>query len=248
MFTRTRLSFIAGCSLALALLYPAGALAHGAKHPAKHGVKVFIRAEGAKRTLISETALTVAPQTVDPAGKPEDACTGASAAAALQQATRGHWQGKYYSGLGYAVEGIKGETFSFESPYYWSFWIDSKPATVGICTAMLHAGEHLLFFPQCSKESAAQCPQGLFDPPVLELRGPARARVGETITLHVLSLENAKGTPTGASGATISGLGKALKARAGGLVRVHLRRAGRFLLRASAPGAIRDELAITVVR
>ncbi|HLI31856.1 MAG TPA: DUF4430 domain-containing protein [Solirubrobacteraceae bacterium] len=248
MFSRSHLASTCGCALALALLLPSGALAHKAKPPAKGGVKVFIRVEGAKRTLLAETAISVKSESVDPAGKPEDACTGVTAAAALQQATHGRWQGKYYSGLGYSVEAIDGEAFSFESPYYWSFWIDSKPATVGICSAKLHAGEHLLFFPQCSKEAATQCPQGLFDPPVLELRGPKRARVGQTITLHVLSLENAKGAPSAAKGASIAGLGKALTVGASGTVRVHLRRAGRFVVRVSAPGAIRDELALTVVR
>jgi hypothetical protein len=248
MFRRSPTLAAAACALALAALYPVAALAHKAKHPPKHGVKVFIRVEGPTRTLLPETALTVAPERVDPAGKPEDACTGATAAAALQQATHGRWQGKYYSGLGYSVEGIDGVLYSFSSPYYWSFWIDSKPASVGICSAKLHAGEHLLFFPQCSKESASVCPAGLFDPPVLELRGPRKARVGQTITLHVLALENAKGTPAGAKGAIVSGLGASVKAKAGGIVRLHLRKAGHFMLRASAPGAIRDELAITVVR
>ncbi len=79
---------------------------------------------------------------------------------ALEDATHGHWvAGAFFSGLGYSVEGIEGESYSFSSSYYWSFWIDNKPATTGICAA-LHAKEKLLFFPQCSQESATAAPRG----------------------------------------------------------------------------------------
>ena len=42
------------------------------------------------------------------------ACTGTSAAGALELATSGSWSGAYFSGLGYSVETILGETHEFE--------------------------------------------------------------------------------------------------------------------------------------
>jgi len=232
---------------ASATLGPLGAtvLAHPAK---RHGgVPVQIRIEGTGSTLLKETSLVAVARRIDPDGKPGDVCEGDTAAAALQEATHGHWTaGAYYSGLGYSVEGILSETHAFNSPYFWSFWIDGHSSSTGICGAKLKAGEHLLFFPQCSKQSATECPQGLFEPAVLELTGPRTAHAGQTISLSVHSLANATGKSTPAAGVTVSAGGSSAKTDSGGHAKLRLARAGRYEVLANGPGAVRDELTVSV--
>ncbi|MHB8492598.1 MAG: hypothetical protein ACYDA6_10365 [Solirubrobacteraceae bacterium] len=229
---------------ALALL---GGIANA--RPASHGARtpIDIRVEGAKKTLLAETALNVEAERIDPDGKPADTCEGATAAAALQEATRGDWAaGAYYSGLGYSVAGIIGESHPFSSPYYWSFWVDGKTSTTGICSVKLQPHMHLLFFVQCSQQSAAQCPEGLFEPPVLALSGPQRARAGKALTLRVSSLANATGKPGPGAGVTLTWRGGSATTNASGVAKVRLRKAGRYTIVATAAGAIRDELTVRV--
>ncbi|MDE3070494.1 MAG: hypothetical protein KGJ43_07175, partial [Acidobacteriota bacterium] len=164
-----------------------GAVAVARSAPHSHGVPVDIRVEGARQTLIAEMALNVEAKRIDLNGNPADACEGTTAAAALQDATHGNWSGTYSSSLGYSVEGILGEEHAFSSPYYWSYWVEGKTATTGVCSTVLKPHMHLLFFAQCSKESVAQCPEGLFEPPVLALSGPSLARAGKSLTLKVAS-------------------------------------------------------------
>lgn len=242
-----RLTLACASTAALACIF--AALLSGTALAAKPGTRVHIRVEGMHSTLLPETTLSVKAQSIDPDGKPSDTCEGDTAAAALQLATKGKWKaGAYYSGLGYSVEGLFGESYSFSSSYYWSFWIDGKVASAGICGATLHPGEKLLFFPQCSKESAEQCPDGLFNPPVLEVNGPQRARVGKTILVRVSALANLTGKASPAAGVKLR-LGKqTVTTNAAGKARLRLRKAGKAVVLASEPGAVRDELTVRVRR
>jgi hypothetical protein len=229
-----------------------GAIAAGpaGKTAAPHakGVSVNVRVEGMRKTLLNAVVDTRA-QSIDPDGKPADTCEGVTAGAALQEATKGQWTaGSYFSGLGYPVVGIFGESYPFTSAYYWSFWVDGKVASAGICTTALHPKERLLFFPQCSKESAAECPDGLFDPAVLEVKGPARARTGKAIVIKVLSRANLTGKPSPGAGVTVSGGGHAVTTGASGTAKVRFAKAGRYRIVVSRQGAIRDELTVTVRR
>lgn len=227
----------------------AGSLSGAAFAAKSGGTRVDVRVEGLRSTLLPETVVLAKAQSIDPDGKPADTCEGDTAAAALQQATKGSWKaGAYYSGLGYSVEGLLGESYSFSSAYYWSFWIDGKVASAGICGATLHAGEHLLFFPQCSKESAEQCPDGMFNPPVLQVGGPKRAHVGKTITVRVSSLDNLTGKSSPAAGVKLR-LGKqTVTTNAAGKARLRLSKVGKAHVLASASGAVRDELTVSVQR
>jgi hypothetical protein len=213
----------------------------------KPGTPVSVRVEGMSSTLLPETTVHTKAMSIDPDGKPADVCEGNTLAVALQDATHGHWTaGIFSSGLGYPVVGIFGESYPFTSSYYWSMWIDEKPATVGICGATVHPGERLLFFPQCSQENSSQCKLGMFDPPVLSLTGPKSARVGSTITVHVSSLANLTGKPSPGAGVSVK-LGSAIvQTNASGKARVRLRKAGVAHLVANVAGAIRDELTVSV--
>jgi len=211
------------------------------------GTSASVRVEGLSKTLLPETIVSAKPKTINKDGKPGDVCEGASGAVALEDATHGHWAaGGFFSGLGYSVEGIEGESYSFTSSYYWSFWIDNKPATAGICAA-LHAKEKLLFFPQCSKESAGSCPQGMFNPAVLLVKSPARkAHAGKAVTFSVSSLANLTGKSSPGAGVKLSGGGHSATTDASGKAKLTFAKAGKYKVVATAPNSVRDEITVKV--
>ncbi|MGH2911719.1 MAG: hypothetical protein ACRDJ3_04510 [Solirubrobacteraceae bacterium] len=213
------------------------------------GTPVSVRVEGLAKTLLPETTVNAKPKTINKDGKPTDVCEGASGAVALEDATHGHWTaGGFFSGLGYSLEGIEGESYSFSSSYYWSFWVDNKPSTTGICAAV-HAKEKLLFFPQCSKESASSCPQGMFDPAVLLVKQSAKkAHVGKAVAFSVSSLANLTGKPSPGAGVKLSGGGCPATTGASGKAKLTFAKAGKYKVVASAPNSVRDEIAVTVTR
>jgi hypothetical protein len=193
--------------------------------------------------------LLVKAASIDKDGKPADVCEGVTAAAALQGATKGNWTaGPFSAGLGYPVFAIFGESYPFTSSYYWSFWIDDKPGTVGICGATLHAKEKLLFFPQCSQESASACPQGMFDPPVLLLKAASHVKVGHPLNLSVFSLANFTGKSTPAAGAKVSGGGHSATTSAAGKAKLKFAKPGTYTVVATAAESVRDELTVKVTR
>lgn len=240
-------SAVAALSL-LALAAPASL----AKSGGSKGTPVSVRVEGISKTLLAETTVSTKAATINKDGKPADVCAGDTAAVALQDATHGSWTaGTFSSGLGYPVAGIFGESHPFTSAYYWSFWVDGKPASTGICGATLHSKERLLFFPQCSQESASACPQGMFDPPVLEIKGPghpAHVRAGHPLNVSVLSLANFTGKSTPAAGAKVSAGGHSVSTSASGKAKLTFAKAGTYKVVATATESVRDELTVKVTR
>src|SRR5204863_539992 len=91
---------------------------------------VTVRVEGLTETKLPATTVTTTTEPFVKDGNPEHSCAGTSAAGALQTATAGSWEGTWFSGLGYSVETILGESHLFEegseANYYWSFWLDEK--------------------------------------------------------------------------------------------------------------------------
>jgi hypothetical protein len=240
----------AAVALSLAIGSSAALAAPGAgKAKGNGGTLVSVRVEGSTKTLLPETAVLVKAASIDKDGKSADVCEGVTAAAALQDATKGNWTaGTFSTGLGYPVAGIFGESYPFTSSYYWSFWIDDKPATTGICGATLYAKAKLLFFPQCSQESASACPQGLFDPAVLELKASLHVRVGHSLNLSVFSLANFTGKSTPASGAKVSGGGQSATTSAAGKAKLKFAKPGTYKVIATAAESVRDELTVKVTR
>jgi hypothetical protein len=203
--------------------------------------------EGLSKTLLPETTVVTKAKTIDRDGKPADVCEGDTGAVALEDATHGHWTaGAFYSGLGYSVEGIEGESYPFSSSYYWSYWIDDKPATTGICAA-LHAKEKLLFFPQCSQESASSCPQGMFAPAVLLVKPSAKkAHAGRAVAFSVSALANLTGKPSPGAGVKLTGGGRSATTDASGKAKLTFAKAGSYRVVASAPDSVRDEITVRV--
>jgi hypothetical protein len=223
--------------------------AAAAKAPRPHppAVRVSVRVEGIASTLLAETTVATKAASIDPDGKPADACVGDTAAVALQKATHGRWTaGAYSSGLGYPVVGIRGESYPFTSGYYWSLWLDGKPATTGICGAVLHKGERVLFFPQCAQESAAACPKGMFEPAVLALKGPAAARAGRAVTVSVAALANLTGKASPGVGVKLTAAVRTVTTGASGTAKLKFTKPGRYRIVATAPDSVRDELTVRV--
>lgn len=165
---------------------------------------VTVRAEGTQQTLIPRTAVTTTTTPVNKSGKAGQECSGTSAAGALELASGGQWDGAYFDGLGYAVETIKGERHAFPDPDYFTFWLNEKESSVGICGAELQQGDRVLFFvARCDFDSQTfQCT----NPPVLPLgiQVPSRAAPGAPFNVKVVEY-SPDGTAAPAAGATVAG-------------------------------------------
>jgi hypothetical protein len=207
---------------------------------------VTVRVEGITETLVVPTAVTTTAAPVVKDGNPEHACPGTTAAGALQLATSGSWGGVWFKGLGYSVETIAGESHKFEegasANYFWSFWLDNKPATTGVCQAELNPGDSVLLFPECFSETGG-CPP---PPSPLSIVAPAVAEAGAHVTVTVTSYANASGAPSPAMGATVAGDGASATTDSSGHATLTLPGSGSVVLRASATGTVRVETTICV--
>jgi hypothetical protein len=197
---------------------------------------VTVRVEGAATTVLAPTQVTT---TTVPMEKEGHSCSGTSAAGALQLATTGNWSGHWYEEGGFFVETIGSESFVKSPSGYWSFWLDNKAATKGICESELEPGDSILFFPECFGE----CPA---PPNPLGIEAPAVAEVGEAVTVTVASYANANGAKSPASGASVSYEGTQETTDASGHATPRFSHAGAMTVRVTAPHAVRTETTICV--
>jgi hypothetical protein len=236
-FSRTSLALGAFCLLLVAL-----APAAFAAGPAP----VTVRVEGASQTLIPPTEVTTTSTPVVKDGNPAHACAGTSAAGALELATSGNWGGTWFSGLGYSVETIAGETHLFEegaaANFFWGFWLNNKPATTGVCEAELSAGDSVLLFPECFSETGA-CPPS---PNPLGISAPGVAEAGSPIPVTVTSYANGTGAPSPAAGATVTAGAVSEKTDANGHATLTLTSPGNVVAHVSAPDSVRTEATICI--
>ena len=198
---------------------------------------VSVRVEGESATLVPRTVLTTTTTPVNKDGQPGHDCTGTSAAGALEQATNGDWNGPW-SAFGYAVFTIKGETHDFSGPVNWSFWLNNRSASTGICGAELAQGDEVLFFPaSCDFDpNTNTCSNQL----VLALHDvPARIERGRPFTVRVLRYNpNGESAPVG--GAAVSGGGASSTTGTDGLATIALPSTGPTTLQATAQGYVRS--------
>ncbi len=181
-------------------------------------------------------------------GNSADSCSGSSAAGALEQATSGSWNGEWFSGIGYSVETILGETHAFEpgvpANYFWSYWLDNKDSSVGVCSGELSSGDSLLFFPECFSESEPNpCPAA---PDPLAANAPAVVEAGSPFSVTVVSYANATGVSSPAVGALVSGGGSEASTNSSGVATLSLASAGNVSLHVSAANAVRTEANVCV--
>jgi hypothetical protein len=119
------------------------------------GKTVTLRVEGATHTLVKSSRIILGTGSFDKDGNPAHSCTATSAAGALEEGTSGSWSGSWTDGLGYFVSKIRGESHS-GSPDFFSFWLNDKLATSGICTTELKSGDEVLIFvDRCVFDAAA---------------------------------------------------------------------------------------------
>src|SRR4051794_18530590 len=181
---------LAGLLLALA---PATALA---------GPTVSVRVEGKDRTLLERTVVTL-PDTPPPVTG--GACPAGSAAAALEEATKGNWD------RGSFTQVILGESHTFTNRDYWAEWVNQGNGYRlghGICADVLNQGDELLMLADFSNAS--------FGPTVFPLAlesVPATGQAGSSVTVVVTEYVSESGDPgTGerrlVEGATVSGGGE----------------------------------------
>lgn len=219
---------LAAVCLALSVL----ASAAGAAGPAT----VTVRVEGAGSTVLPPTQVTT---TTAPVVKEGHSCSGLSAAGALELATSGNWSGSWFEPGGFFVETIEGDSYAGSPSGYWSFWLDNKPSSTGICEAELETGASILFFPECFGE----CPS---PPNPLGIEAPATAEVGKPVTVTVTSYANSNGAPSPANGATVAYEGTSLTTDANGHAALTFAHAGQAAVRVTATESIRTETTLCV--
>jgi hypothetical protein len=196
---------------------------------------VTVRVEGLNKTLLPATRVHVAGGSITKGGTPAGKCPAASAAGALDAATRHNWNGSWdpkYQAL--SVSSIFGEAHSLTSKDYWSLWVNDAYAQMGICGVKLKAGEQLLF---------AAVPDSPMEYP-LGLQMPRHAVVGHSFIAKVVRY-NAAGKVKPLSGATVTVNGRSGKTGGNGTVRLTPTHAGKFVFNATHPGYIRAA-AVTV--
>jgi hypothetical protein len=160
---------------------------------------------------------------------------------AFNKAVRGRWSGTWFSGLGFDVTKILGETDDYtRTGTYWALYVNDQVSSVGICGLKLKAGERILF--------AAVPDKGTVYP--TQISSSSRTvRVG-TVVVHVVYYD-AKGITHPLSGATVSGGKLPARTNAKGNAVVVVTRTGRLTLTASrtaagGTGYIRSELTLAV--
>ncbi|HEY2718862.1 MAG TPA: hypothetical protein VGI52_04460 [Solirubrobacteraceae bacterium] len=239
--TPRTVSALLGCALLLLIF---ASLADGAE-PATTTVRV----EGVNQTVLPPTTVTTNGTAVEKDGNHEHTCAGGSAAGALEQATSGNWGGEWFSSFhGYSVERILGETLAFEPSapvnYFWSYWLDNKASSVGICEGELSSGESVLFFPECfSEEEPNPCPP---PPNPLGIDAPQAVEAGVPFTATVTSYANVSGAASPAVGAVITGGDTQATTDAAGHATLTLSATGNQLLRVTAPNSVRSEANVCV--
>jgi hypothetical protein len=209
---------------------------------------VSVRVEGVNQTLLSPTTVTTNGTPVEKDGNPAHTCSGASAAGALEQATSGNWSGEWFGGIGYSVETILGETHAFEpgapANYFWTYWLDNKESSSGICEGELSSGDSVLFFPACYSETEpSSCPPA---PNPLGIAAPSVVEAGASFTVTVTSYANSSGAASAAVGATVSGGGGEATTNSAGQATLALTSTGNVQLRVNAANAVRTEASVCV--
>jgi hypothetical protein len=197
---------------------------------------VTVRVEGATGTVLAPTQVTT---TTAPVVKEGHSCSGTSAAGALQLATSGNWSGHWFEPGGFFVESIEGDSYAGSPSAYWSFWLDNKPASKGICESELEAGASILFFPECFGE----CPT---PPNPLGIEAPATAEVGKPVTVTVTSYANSTGAPSPASNAVVAYEQTSAPTDANGHAPLTFSHAGQVVVNVTAPKSIRTETTVCV--
>jgi hypothetical protein len=189
---------------------------------------VTVRAEGASSTVIPRTVVAPTGAPVNKDG--QHACSGTSAAGALELASGGDWGGTWFGDeLGYSVDRIRGEA-SNPSGTFWNFWVNYRPSQTGVCGAQLQAGDEVLLYIDCFSGCPSRTPLRLSGVPATVAPGAATVKV-ETFT-------GSTATPVPAPGATVAVGGRTFTTGADGTAQVSFEGAGPVAVRATKAGHV----------
>lgn len=198
-------------------------------------VPVTVRVEGPTKTLVSRAVTTGTKDTfVVKDGDPSHRCPASSAAGALEFATRGAWGGNYDTMFSdYLVDTIAGVKPG-GSDSFWSFWVNTRFASSGVCSTDLKPGDKVLFFLS-----------GPSNPSPLALVAPRSVRHGRAFTVKVAALSGS-GPAKVAANATVTAGGRTFRSDSRGRVVLTFARRGVIRLQATRTGDIRS--AVETVR
>lgn len=185
---------------------------------------VTVRVEGPASTLADAQVRTLTRPVVKDG---EHACSGTSAAGALDLATNGRWEASYSASFGYFLTGVGG--LAPTGSDYWTIWVNHRSSMTGLCDTELQDGDEVLLFlctPTADFSGCANRPLGLVAP-----RGKSAAP-----TVQVVAY-GADGSTTPVAGATVAGGSKAVTTDAAGRAKVTLA-VGQSSLRATRTGDV----------
>jgi hypothetical protein len=239
---RVRLTAAGAVALvALAGIAAAQSTAKTVKPPKGPVPDITVRVEGLTKTLLPPTTVTLQSAAVSKGGAAED-CSGLSALGALQAGTHGDWGGSWSKSYkDYFISSILGTSYSATADYYWAFWLDNKPAPVGICDVDPAKGSSILFFPEYDGKSKT-----IVAPAVLGISAPASAVVGKPFSVLVTSYANTNGKASPAVGAKLTAGTVSMTAGSGGKAALTITTAGNVEIKATAPDSLRDETTLCV--
>jgi hypothetical protein len=125
-------------AIAIAGLSSGAALAASSAGPA-----VTVKVKSFTKTL-TDAVVHGEKGSITKGGAPSGACPGKSAAGALDAATHGKWNGKFFPSFNdmfvTSIDGLKPK-----GKDSWEFLVNGKLAPVGVCETKLHKGDLLLF-------------------------------------------------------------------------------------------------------
>jgi hypothetical protein len=190
------------------------------------GTRVSVRVEGKNRTLLAAKVVQPHSGSITKGGAPSGKCLASSGQGALDVATHGRWSGKFSTSLGsYFVTKILGETENGPK-YYWSIYVNNRPAATGGCGIKLHPGDQLLFAATVYPEYP------------IAIKAPSTATAGKAFSVKVVAF-NAKGKSKPLAGAHVTGAGQGVVTNSRGLAQVVASKSGTLKLGASDKGYVR---------
>ncbi len=107
--------------------------------------KVTVTVQGKTRTLLPAASVQTSTGWITRGGAPTGKCPADSAQGALNVATKGRWQGKWYASYHeYYITGILGDKETSKK-YYWALYVNGKSSSKGACDVKLKSGDKVLF-------------------------------------------------------------------------------------------------------
>jgi Domain of unknown function (DUF4430) len=107
--------------------------------------KVTVTVQDRTKTLLPTASVQTSSGWLTRGGAPTGKCPADSAQGALNVATKGRWQGKWYTSYHeYYITGILGDSQTSKK-YYWALYVNGKSSSKGACDVKLKSGDKVVF-------------------------------------------------------------------------------------------------------